>query len=141
SVSITPRSGGKPALWAGFTGVSFGPVDPNVYRFTPPAGSRVIRPGPDAAGALIAPLGVDTIGAGQGLGPPRTFGSGWSTVLAIPLPPATLARPARGPTLASLFPLSAPLFSGRLVQVPGRTWLVIGMVPQRTLESVAAELS
>ncbi|HEX9235557.1 MAG TPA: hypothetical protein VF972_04695, partial [Actinomycetota bacterium] len=58
SVSITPRSGGQPAMWARFTSVDFGPVDPSVYRFSPPRGARVETARPGVAPAIGGPLGI-----------------------------------------------------------------------------------
>ena len=93
-----------------------------------------LRPSPDAA--PVAP----SLGLVGALGEARTFRSGWATVVAVPVSAAAL-RSAKGPGLPQLFPLAAPLFSARLVERPGRTWLVFGMVPPSALGAVAAELS
>jgi hypothetical protein len=134
SVTVTPRSRGRAAFFVRYTSVNFGPIDPAVFRFSPPAGARVESPRPD--GTPIPP----SLGLVAALGQARTFGSGWATVVAVPVPPAAL-RLAKGPGLAQLFPFSAPLFSVRVIDSPGRSWVVFGMVPPSALEAVAAELS
>src|SRR5437762_2717352 len=67
SVTVTPRSSGRAALYVRYTSVDFGPIDPAVYHFTPPAGARVQTPSPDAA--PVAP----SLGLVGALGEARTF--------------------------------------------------------------------
>jgi hypothetical protein len=136
SVTITPRSSGRVAAFVRFTSVDFGPVDPSVYHFTPPQGARVETPS-----RRMHPVPGPPVGPAGALGQARTFGTGWATVVAVPVRPPDQLRSPKGSDIASLFPLSAPLFSAQLVHGTEQTWLVFGMVPPSALERVAAELS
>jgi hypothetical protein len=119
-------------LWAAFTSVSFAPIDPGVYRFTPPPGAKVVAagaPGGGSHGEYGAPDGV------------QIFGTGWDSVVAIRMPKSG-ERPAGagGLDLARFLPLSGPLLSIRLVERVDHAWLVYGLVPQSALVAVEPKL-
>ena len=40
-VQVFPKGADAPAVSAGFTSIAFGPVDPSMFEFTPPAGTTV----------------------------------------------------------------------------------------------------
>src|SRR3954452_8167953 len=40
-VQVFPRGSAAPAIEAGFSSVDFGPIDPSMFRFTPPPGATV----------------------------------------------------------------------------------------------------
>jgi len=157
--AVYARGAGSPALSARFTSVSFGPIDPAVYAFTPPPGARVItpparRPAPPQMGMANGCLPV-LAGCGHGTAssraaliagrrsPVRVIGSGWSAVAAVRVDSIQSLRAALSGTgldPASLLPFSGPLFSARLATRGGVTWLLAGAVPQAALERAAAEL-
>ena len=75
--------------------------------------------------------------------PVRVVGSGWTAVVAIRVQSvAALQKALGGAGLdpQSLLPFSGPLFSVRLADHDGATWLLAGAVPQSGLERAAAEL-
>jgi len=75
--------------------------------------------------------------------PVRVIGSGWTAVLAVDVRSASVLQKAlsqSGLDPQSLLPFSGPLFSVRLVEHGGTTWLLAGAVPQTALEQAAAEL-
>jgi hypothetical protein len=123
-VAVYARGAAKPAVQAAFTRVRFGPVDPATFSFRPPPGATVRRPGlPEGRGRAPEYL-------------PRTFGTGWATVVALPLPGS--ATP--GPELTALLPFSGPLFSARLAARGEDRWLLYGAVPQAALVAAEAKL-
>src|SRR6266516_362588 len=137
-VAMFARGAGKPALSLGFTSVSFGSVDPAVYRFTPPPGAAVhqIRA---PAGFPIPEESADTTGSYQGIGEyVRTFGRGWATVLAYRIP--RLPTDAAGVDLRSLLPFSGPLFSAGVAERGDHAWLLVGAVPPSRLAAVEPQL-
>ena len=75
---------------------------------------------------------------------PRIFGTGWSTILALPLPSSADLSKASSEArsiLSSLLPFSGTLFSARLVDRGDHQWLLVGAVPQSALDKVQTELS
>jgi outer membrane lipoprotein-sorting protein len=127
-VAVYARGAAKPSVQAAFTRVRFGPVDPATFTFRPPPGATVRRPR----------LPEDRP-EHRGRAPeyrPRTFGTGWATVVALPLPSS--ARP--GPELTALLPFSGPLFSARLAVRGDDRWLLYGAVPQAALAAAEAKL-
>jgi outer membrane lipoprotein-sorting protein len=143
-VAVFARGATEAALSTGFTSVSFEPVDPSVFRFTPPEGSKVdpVEPPRRAPGAGPTPVR----GPGARVGPPafgpaRTFGHDWTTVLAVRVPPAdVLLGTQAASSLARLLPFSGPLFSVRLADRGDHAWLLIGPVPQARLAELERRL-
>jgi len=142
AVRVFPRGSSRAALDVGFTEVGFGSIDPHTFDFTPPPGSQV-RVGSATVGpfALLGALGLGLGGAGglqlPGVAEVRTFGHDWGTVAALRFRP----QESVGLTeLTRLMPLSGPLVSARLVDVPGGLWLLVGAVPQSTLQSLSGRL-
>jgi hypothetical protein len=148
-VSVIPRGRSAAAVSAGFTSISFGAIDPSVYRFRPPPGAKVR----DLMGGLALP----SASKGQGIRgsareayptagpfssePPRLFGRDWATIVAVRIPsPSALRGSADGFDPTSLLPLSGPLLSIRLVDLGDHGWLVYGLVPQSALVAVARGL-
>jgi hypothetical protein len=135
--AVFARGSTTAAVSAKFTDVSFGAIDPSVYRFTPPQGAKVVGPrgGTHATGASTSTMSPPDV---------RVFGKGWATIIAV-----------RGPSLdqlqqqlsgaefdpMSLLPFSGALFSVRLAGSGDHTWLLFGAVPQSALQRAAAELS
>jgi hypothetical protein len=129
-------------VFARYSTVGFGPVDPSVYRFVPPQGATVKRlhalVGPMPAAGPLAELG-EYAGAPGGV---HTFGSGWATVVAVKVP-SDLMTSADGGSAASLprlGMLSGSLFSIRLVPRGDHAWLVYGAVPQAAILAVEDRL-
>lgn len=79
-VSLTPAGGTRPELSAGFTSVRFAgrpdALAASMFRFTPPAGTRVEGAGAHGARGLGLPL--------AGLAGLATAGHGWSSVVILP---------------------------------------------------------
>jgi outer membrane lipoprotein-sorting protein len=116
------------AIRAGFTSISFGPVDASTFDFTPPAGAHVTT----AALPTHMPKAADdnpTHDAG-----PLTFGTGFDTVLAYrltsPLPPEASA----------LLPYSGPLASVIVADTSSGTWVLAGAVPVSELQATVPKL-
>jgi outer membrane lipoprotein-sorting protein len=136
-VRVFARGSSSPALSIGFSSVSFGPVAPSVFTFTPPPGAQV------SVSKVSLPTGVGT-------GDAHLIGTGWASVLVVPDASAHLAgehagSPRQRQSLSSLLdrigqPVSGgTLISTRLVNVlltyDGR--LLIGAVPASTLQTLA----
>jgi hypothetical protein len=144
-IAVFPRGADTAAVSAGFTSVSFGPVDPSVYSFVPPAGAKVERlrdlmaKGGHFGGGEWATNGTTEVAGLDGLGPyAQTFGSGWATVFAVRVP--ALPASSSGFDPSSLLPFSGNLFSIRLVERPDHAWLIYGAVPQSALAGVEDRL-
>jgi outer membrane lipoprotein-sorting protein len=167
--AVFARGASSPALSARFTTVSFGSIDPAVYRFTPPQGAKVITPRGlmhGAAGNCPPPMECPTAppapttgyappsgGSTPEVPPPgrqlsssdvRTFGSGWATIVAVRAPTLQqLEQATSGAGLAAvpkLLPFSGPLFSVQLAERADHAWLLFGAVPPSTLQRASADL-
>jgi hypothetical protein len=129
-VQVFPRGSADAAIEAGFSSIDFGPVDRSMFTFTPPPGATV-RQANLAHPADGSPSeAYDATGAT----PPRLFGHGFGTVIAVPV-----ENPPR--ELDSLLPFGGPLGSAELVHVGGATWLVAGAVGLQDLDSAASKLA
>lgn len=146
-VAVTPRGTAAAAVSATFTSVSFGAIDPNVYRFVPPNGATVKNARDAFAAFGGSPFG-DASGSEEAREPSgtedpaeyaRTFGHGWATVFALRLPSGALDA-AGGFDPRSVLPFSGTLFSIRLVERTDHAWLVYGAVPQSALAAVEGSL-
>jgi hypothetical protein len=147
-VAVIPRGRGAAAISVAFTSISIAPIDPSVYRFTPPEGA-VVR---DATRGL----GRSGMGKGQGIegssrdlygrdperggATVRILGHDWTTIVALGTPAPAMFEGEGGLDLTSLLPLSGPLLSVRLVDRGDHGWLVYGLVPQSALVEAAREL-
>jgi hypothetical protein len=126
------------AASVGFESVSFDPIDADVYRFTPPAGAKVVM--------VKRPYRMPWSQAGLGdwgdAGDMQTFGDGWSTVVAVRVPASQMAHAgaASGIDLGRFLPYSGPLFSVRSVTRGDHVWLLAGAVPQFTLARMEPRL-
>jgi outer membrane lipoprotein-sorting protein len=116
-----------PAIRVGFTSISFGPVDPSLFDFTPPAGATVTT-------AAVPAGGHHAEGTDRQHRQPLTFGTGFDTVIAsrstTPLPPEA----------AAFLPYAGPLASAIVVDAGTSTWVLAGAVPVSVLNATAAEL-
>jgi hypothetical protein len=70
----------------------------------------------------------------------RVFGFGWATVTAYRVPPLAELQNASGFDIGALLPFNGTLFSARLVDRGDHSWLLVGAVPQSSLERVAPRL-
>ncbi len=135
SVAIFARSGGVAPVSVGYTKVSFEPIDPDVYRFTPPEGATV----KEVTDLLTAERGPTTVPADGSPPEVRTFGHDWATVIAVRMP--KLPQPGDGEIdYREFLPLSGPLFSIRLEERGDHVWLVYGAVPQAALADAGSNL-
>jgi len=167
--AVFAREAAAPSIDAGFTSVSFAPIDPATYSFTPPPGANVteLTPGEghddtastEAEGGRGRDDGDRAERRGpqerlEGLGTSRpdvrTFGEGWATVVAIPRPDAGEAGAgdsAEGgegggavADLDALLPFNGPLFSVQAAEVDGQSWLLFGAVGGDVLDRAARDL-
>lgn len=129
SVAVFARGRADAPLSAEYTRVSFEPIDPGTFAFDPPEGAKVTEHAPP----------VRRNDPPEGFPPPaRVFGKGWTSVLAVRMPPEAVRE--MDPRLSSLLPFSGPLFSARIATTPSGTWFLVGMVPQSGLAAAEAEL-
>jgi hypothetical protein len=126
---VIPRGSDTPAIEAGFTGVSFGVIDPSMFSFTPPPGTTVRQ----AADVIAEARASADDGGTPPVSDARTFGRGFDLRVALRLDSAL-----RGGADA-LLPYSGPLLSAITVERDG-TWLLVGSVSVATLEEDAASL-
>jgi hypothetical protein len=127
---VFPRGSDAAAIEAGFTNVSFDPIDPSMYSFTPPPGATVRQ-----AADVIAEARGRADGDGRPpVSDPRTFGRGFDLRVAVrldsPLPEGA----------GMLLPYAGPLLSAITVERDGQTWLLAGPVSVATLEKDADSL-
>jgi outer membrane lipoprotein-sorting protein len=131
-VSVTSRGASAPALEAGFTSVSFGPIDPSMFAFTPPSDATVR----DVTGQVASAI---TTAAHRNQMPPAeqrpvTAGSCLDTSVAVPL-----GQPLP-PEITALLPYSGSLVSVIETEHGGKSWLLAGPVDVATLQARTAAL-
>jgi hypothetical protein len=133
-LAVFARGSDEAALLAGFTSVSFEPIDPSVFAFTPPPGAEIV----DALDAVDPSREEDVAGISSGLdrlgSRTRVMGEGFETRVAVPIA-ATLP-----PELAPLLPYAGPLLSVLEVDHGEHRWLLIGAVPLDVLQTDADAL-
>jgi outer membrane lipoprotein-sorting protein len=132
-LTVLATGSSDPALQIGFTDISFGPQDPELFRFTPPPGAKVEDARrPEGHGARDAE--------------PTTVGDGWDTVLVAAAPGPDAERPERLPDLGALGrPIDGPWGSGRLITSAVASVIVTddgriaaGAVPEQVLTEALA---
>ncbi len=129
-VEVLAADGDAP-ISAGFTSVSFSPIDPSMFTFDPPPGADV-RDLRD-----IAASGLDErppAPEAPAISDVRTFGTCLGAIVAVRLEGSSPAEVAR------LLPYSGPLASAIAVDRGGHTWILAGMVDADALEARAATL-
>lgn len=126
-IEVFAKGADAPAIRAGFTSISFGPVPSSTFDFTPPAGATVTTVPLPTGGHQ--PENTDLQNQ-----QPLTFGSGFDTVVAYrltsPLPPEA----------AAFLPYGGPLVSAVVVDEGGSTWVLAGAVPVSVLNAASAKL-
>jgi hypothetical protein len=127
---VFPRGNDAAAIEAGFTSVSFEPIDPSMFSFTPPPGTTV-RQAADVIAHLRASAGND---GAPPVSDPHVFGRGFDLRVAVRLDAAFPAGADQ------LLPYAGPLLSAITVERGGQTWLLVGPVSIATLEEDAATL-
>ena len=131
-LEVTAKGATIPAIRVGFTSVSFDPIDPSTFTFTPPPGSTITTRSPSDHGTV----GDHHSGDAAGHHPQtRVFGSGFDTRVAI-----RLDRPLPD-QVAEFLPFGGPLFSVLPVHAGGATWVLVGSVGLDTLREDAARLT
>jgi len=128
-VQAIPRGTDRPAIEAGFTSVSFDPINASMFTFAPPPGATVHQaaalrraPGDESPLPSISPSEV------------RLFGSGFDLRVAYRLD-APLPKQA-----AALLPYSGSLASVIAVDRGDVTWILAGFVDISTLQNDANSL-
>jgi hypothetical protein len=123
SLQVFARGGGGPAFQIGFTSLSFARPAASNFSFTPPPGAKVktvhVPGGPLSAGppghrlkklpggSKQPYLKHGTIPTVRPAFAPQSFGSGWLSVLAVPIGPAMAIAGNGGPGMAPLVPKHA----------------------------------
>ena len=134
-VEVRPTGGDDAPIAAGFSSVSFDPIDPAMFSFVPPPGATVSE----------ASEGAGASGADEATGEPReagpaeftdarVFGSCLGVMVAIRLD-GRLPDAAAG-----LLPFAGPLSSAIAVDRGDHTWVLAGLVDADALEARAATL-
>jgi outer membrane lipoprotein-sorting protein len=131
-VSISARGASAPALEAGFTSVSFGPIDPSMFAFAPPSDATVR----DVTGQVASAVTSAAHHKDMRPGAPGAVADGTCLDRSIAVP---LGQPLP-PEVAGLLPYSGPLFSAIEAEHGGKTWLLAGPVDVATLQARAAAL-
>ena len=128
-LDVTAKGATTPAIRIGFTSVSFDPIDPATFTFTPPPGATITTRSPSGSG-----MSGDRH-AGGTHPQTRVFGSGFDTRVAFrldhPLPDQD----------AAFLPFAGPLFSVLPVHAGGADWVLVGPVDLDTLREDAARLT
>ncbi|MEO8293755.1 MAG: hypothetical protein ABI635_11545 [Actinomycetota bacterium] len=131
-VEVLPRGDADAAIAAGYTSVSFDPIDPAMFSFDPPP-DAIVSDAPDLVGG--AGSSSDTGGGGApSVTDVRVFGACAGVMVAVEL---------EGPlptTAAQLLPFAGPVGSAIAVDRVDRVWVLAGLVDARALEARAAEL-
>jgi outer membrane lipoprotein-sorting protein len=137
-VQVFGRGQTSPAIDVGFRSVSFDPIDPIMFEFSPPPGTTVRqaspppelpRSGSGDSGTSQEPASGDSTDATR---EPHVFGQGFDLVVAVPV-----SDPGQ---LRSVLPFEGPLGSAALLQGSGGSWLVAGPVAPSALSAAAAKL-
>ncbi len=138
-VEVRSTAGDDAPIAAGFTSVSFEPIDPAMFAFDPPAGADVsdVSDPPTAAdeaeGEGVA--GGDMAGGEMpAITDTQVFGDCLGLIVAVRLD---------GPVpqdAAQLLPFAGPLGSAIAVDRGDHTWLLAGLVDADALEARAASL-
>jgi hypothetical protein len=136
-VEVFARGASSPAVSVGFRSVSFDPIDPATYRFTPPSGATVRSLPSFMGGHDDAPTGAPSAReAGEYV---KVFSTGWSTVVAYRLPGSSDLGSSEA-VLGRFLPFSGPLFSLAMADRGDHTWLLVGAVPPSRLTAVQGSL-
>ena len=121
SLQVFARGGGSPAFGIGFTSLSFARPASSNFTFTPPPGAKVKTvhvparrpPGMPAHRMKLLPGGVKPPHFKHGMPPrmrrvaaPQTFGTGWLSVVALPVGPAMMMAGNAGPGGVASYALS-----------------------------------
>ncbi|MGZ4132906.1 MAG: LolA family protein [Actinomycetota bacterium] len=129
-VAVTPRGAVDPSVQVGFTKVSFDPIDPSMFTFSPPPGATVV----DRTKAVTQQAQHEGSTTPQDHPRPVVAGTCLDTSVAVRL---TQAVPSQ---LQAMLPYRGPLVSVIAVQHGGATWILAGPVDVATLQQRAAAL-
>ena len=134
-VQVVPRGADTAAIEVGFTRVSFAPIDPSMFTFSPPAGATVHNETATVSSAIAhVPAHDASEQPAFQSQTPVTFGNCLDMRIAVPL-----LKPL--PTqVNSMLPYAGPLACAITVVRSGNTWLLVGLVDVTTLEKDAASL-
>jgi outer membrane lipoprotein-sorting protein len=133
-LTVLANGSTDPAFELGFTDLTFGPQDPNLFTFTPPPGTTVTD-GPQHDKPQGRPAGAQQ---------PTVVGDGWDTVVVAQAPQGD--KPEGAPDLTQLgTPVSGPWGSGRSVTTAVASVIVTddgriaaGAVPEQVLTEALA---
>ena len=138
-LEVRSADGEDTPLAAGFTSVSFEPIDPTMFTFEPPPGATVRDAGDEASGGEASGAAPSGSEGGDGAPAPadvtdvRTFGTCAGVVVAV-----RVEGPV--PETGGLLPLAGPLASVRVADRGDHAWVLAGLVDAEELEARAATL-
>jgi len=144
--AVFSRGAQAPSLEVGYRSVSFEPIDPATFTFTPPPGSTVTERPAGHGDEGPVPSEVPVPLTQRPSREPKVIGEGWATVVAINQIAEATTENAEGESVSALealglaLPFSGPLFSARIEDVAGHSFLLVGAVDQSTLEAAASSL-
>jgi outer membrane lipoprotein-sorting protein len=124
---VFARGADTPAIEGGFATVSFDPIDPAMFTFTPPP-SATVKAATHTGGAPQGWTGDEPVSD------VRVFGDGFDLRVALRLD----ASPPK--EMGALLPYAGPLASAVLVERGDHAWLLVGFVDVATLQKDAAAL-
>ena len=132
-IQIFGRGYDESSLKAGFASISFEPIEPSTFWFTPPEGAKSEAESQNGSGVF------DVLGGGDAANrAPRILGRGWTTVAALPMPAReSSSEEDPGP---DPFPFTSPLLSADVVESDRGSWLLVGAVPIDALRAQAGRL-
>lgn len=141
AVEVFGEGQSRPSISARFESVSYEPVPPALFEFSPPPGAKIRRSSHRLGDGEGSRGGHRAFEAEEA----KVFGAGWASVVAIPLPQASApqqdGRDQAGlPSPDALTPFSGPLFSADIVEAGSGKWLLIGAVPLERLERAGSRL-
>lgn len=143
--AVFARDAEAPSIEVGYSSVSFAAIDPATFDFTPPPGSTVTERPPGHHGD-DGPVPAQPPVLARPSRVPTVIGEGWATVVAINQIAEATTENAEGEPVSALealglaLPFSGPLFSARIEDVAGHSFLLVGAVDQSTLEAAASSL-
>ena len=126
-----PRGSVDASIEAGFTSVDFGPVEPSMFSFAPPAGATVKQLG-TAGGGPSDGGGHPT---SSGMPQVRTFGDGFGLVVAVRITAGDVP-----PDVRAMLPYAGPLGSVDILDRGDHAWVLAGAVGVSGLRAVEPSL-
>lgn len=141
-LTVLANGSTEPVLTVGFTELSFGAQDPELFTFTPPPGATVESPERPAPGDRPDRPDRDALAGAA----PAVVGDGWDTVIVGSAPTGDGTEDARGQLGALGTPVSGTWGSGTLISTAVANAIITddgrfaaGAVPEQVLTEALAQ--